>query len=225
MPLGMFVNPLPTLKAEHLLQFDFPCDAKDPYCAPNAYQNIDLSAPGIEQLYGLLGTPKKEQGHPFICEASPLEPEDPNVAPYQDQVIDIDRRAVICHTGRLSGSMVRFLACDHIQSIVKVVAQPLTFNGPVVEIKKLTSTLAPQAPAPNVWFWKNPKTRDELLYTVRVDFHPGDIGAVSLEPENVYKLVLRWEFYDLGSNCKDRLPISGFDETVSFEVIKQTANL
>ncbi len=219
MPLGMFVNPLPKLTADHLLQFDFPCDAKDLYCAPTAYPNIDLSAPGIEQLYGMLGTPKKEQGHPFICEQTPVEQEDPTS---QDQVIDIDRKAIICHTGRLSGSLVRFLACDHIQSIVKVVAQPLTSNGPVVDIQRLTSVLAPQTPANNVWFWKNPKTRDELLYTVYVNFDPCKVG---LEAENVYKLILRWEFYDLGGNCKERLPISGFDETVSFEVISQTVTV
>lgn len=219
MPLGMFVNPLPKLSADHLLQFDFPCDAKDPYCSKDAYPNIDLTAPGIEQLYGLLGTPKKEQGHPFICEETPVEQEDPSA---QDQVIDIDRKAIISHTGRLSGSMVRFLACDHIQSIVKVVAQPLTSNGPVVEIQKLVSTLAPKPEANNVWFWKNPKTREELLYSAYVEFDP---KAKGLEAENVYKLVLRWEFYDLGASCKERLPISGFDETVAFEVISQTVTV
>lgn len=220
MPLGMFVNPLPSLKAEHLLQFDFPVD-KDKYCAPSTAPNINLAAPGIEELYGKLGTPKMEQGHPFMCEYKP-EAEDPNVSPYQDQVIDIDRKAVICHTGRLSGSMVRFLACDHIKSIIKVVAQPLTFNGNVVEIAKLVTSLAPQAAAPNVWFWKDAPKRDELLYSVYVKFDP---CKVDLKAENVYKLILRWEFVDTGITPNERLPISGFDETVAFEVIQQTVNL
>jgi len=219
MPLGMFVNPLPKLTADHLLQFDFPCDKKDPYCAPGTFQNIDLTAPGIEQLYGLLGTPKKEQGHPLICEEAPVEQEDPYS---QDQIIDIDRKAIICHSGRLSGNMVRFLACDHVKSTVKIVAQPQTTNGPVVSIDQRTVSLVPQAGAPNVWFWKDANKRDELLYTAYVEFDP---KAKGLEAENVYKLILRWEFYDHGGKCKERLPISGFDETVAFEVISQTVTI
>lgn len=220
MPLGMFVNPLPSLKADHLLQFDFPAN-EDQYCAAPAKPNINLAAPGIEELYGKLGTPKMEQGHPFMCEYKP-ETEDPNISPYQDQVIDIDRKAVICHTGRLSGSMVRFLACDHIRSRIKVVAQPLTFNGEVVKIDELQASLAPQSKAVNVWFWKDALKRDELVYSVYVKFDPCKVG---LKAENVYKLILRWEFVDTGITPNERLPISGFDETVAFEVIKQTVEL
>jgi hypothetical protein len=220
----MFVNPLPNLKASHLLQFDYPADKAKPedYVAPKLTPNINIEALGIEQMYGLLGTPSKEQGHPCLYEVFPGEAEDPTVAPYQDQIIDIDREAIICHTGRLSGSFVRFLACDHIKSIVKVVAQPLTSNGNVVQIATLNSTLEPKAPAANVWFWKNPATRDELLYTAFVKFDPCKVGLLA---ENVYRLILRWEFVDTGIKPNERLPISGFDETVSFEVINRTVNL
>jgi hypothetical protein len=220
----MFVNPLPNLKASHLLQFDYPADKAKPkdYVAPNLTPNLNIEAFGIEQMYGSLGTPGKEQGHPCLYEVLPVEAEDPNVAPYQDQIIDIDRKAIICHTGRLSGSFVRFLACDHIRSIVRVVAHPLTNNNGVVQIATLTSSLEPKAPAANVWFWKNAATRDELLYTAYVQFDPRQAG---LRPENVYRLILRWEFVDTGITPNERLPISGFDETVSFEVINRTVNL
>src|SRR5262245_36480967 len=221
MPLGMFVNPLPGLKASHLLQFDFPSD----YRAPDTYPNINIEAPGIEQMYGKLGTPAKEQGHPSLCEQSPVEAEDPNTYPFQDQVVDIDRCVVVHHTARLSGSFARFLASENYQSIVRLDAQPITSGGALIRLTGATgivATLRPQTPAKNVWFWQNPTTREELIFTANIEFNPRRVG---LQAENVYKLIARWEFYDRSITPAERMPISGFDETVAFEVIARTANL
>jgi len=221
MALGMFVNPLPGLKAAHLLQFDFPAD----YYAPGTLPNINIEAPGVEQMYGKLGTPVKEQGHPLLREQTPAEEEDPNVRPYQDQVVDIDRNVIIYHTARLSGSFARFLANSNYQSVVRLDAHPITAGGGLVRLTGVTgivSSLQPQAPARNVWYWQNPSTRSELLYTAAIEFNPRRVG---LQAENVYKLIARWEFYDRSITPAERMPISGFDETVAFEIIAQTADL
>lgn len=217
MPLGMFVNPLPSLKVSHLLLFDFPAD----YRASGTLPNVNIAAPALEQMYGKLGTPAKEQGHPLLREQRAPEQEDPNMPPYQDQIIDIDRKAIIYHTGRLSGTLVKYLANSQYQSIVRFDAHPLT-GGAQVKIKDIVSPLTPGASAANVWFYRNPATRDELLYTATVEFDPRRVGLVA---GNIYKLVVRWEFRDLGITPNERMPISGFDETVAFEVSEATVNL
>jgi hypothetical protein len=223
MSAGIFVNPLPRLYAFHLLQFDFPADKR--YCAPATLPNVNVEAPLIEAVYGRLGTPRQEQGHPLLREVPYPEAEDPGYPNYHDQIIDIDRNARIYNTGRLSGSFVKYLAHDTYKSIVRIDAHPLTHNGDVVSIARIEATLKPAPPAANVWFWKDPKQRNELLFTARADFDPNSVGRTRLEPENVYKLIIRWEFWDTSVKPAERMPMSGFNEFISFQVSQKTQNL
>ncbi len=214
MGLGIFVNPAPDLKAEDLVQFDFPAD----YCATGMLPNINIAPPGIEQIYGTLGTPPKEQGHPIVKEATP-EAEDPNVTPYQDQIIDIDRNARIYHTGRLSGSLARFLESGNFESRVKIAAMRLTDASEYVTIDTIVRPLTAVTEAENVWFYRDPSTRAELLFTAYVEFDPSTKGLLA---GNLYKLTFRWEFWDVRVTPNQRMPISGFDETVTIEVCEAT---
>jgi hypothetical protein len=219
MPLSSFVNPLPDLRVRHLLQFDYPADYHAPRCLPN----INVEAPGAEAIYGLLGTPPKEQGHPCIREQRP-EAEDPRIRPYQDQVLDIDRPIQINHTGRLSGSFVKYIAHDPYFSVVKIYVDPVAPAGsPPIRLSQNQEKLKPQAQAPNVWYWNDPATRNELLYTAHVVIQ--NPRAAGLRPEQVYKLVCKWEFWDESGQRRERMPISGFNEAVAFEVIAATENM
>ena len=216
--MHMSINPLPNLKVSHLLLFDYPAD----YHAKGTLPNINIEPPGIEQMYGKLGTPAKEQGHPLIKEAKP-EAEDPAVRPFQDQTLDIDRKVLINHTGRLSGSFVRYIANDKCASIVKLYATPVApATGISLPIDEQKQPLTPQTDAANVWYWRNATDRNELLYTVQAEFKPKDKG---FKPEVVYTLVSKWEFWDYSGDRAERMPISGFDEGVTFEIISATQNL
>jgi hypothetical protein len=260
----LFVNPAPDQTIERYLGFDFPCSqigvgVEQPpsapgttgYCPfvnpatglPPAYGNVNLRSPGIESLYGRLGTPRREQGHPFIKE-SPNEPEDPPARPVgYDLIVDIDHGIQINHTARLSGSFVDLLASKPFLSTVIATATPTDSNGHSVRLGKFVNWLEPQAEGPNVWFWRNPgASTSELLFTAHIYIpNPTRIqvdGAVnSLTAEAIYKLVFQWKFYkwvgnapapvdppdpETTPNATQRMGISGFDEATSFEVIRKT---
>ena len=231
----VFVNPLPNLRVDRFFCFDFPADpnfgpqgptvpgATITYAARlgvgTCSPNINIEAPGIEQMYGLLGVPGREQGHPMMRELTP-EVEDPGVAPHQDQVLDIDRAILIEHTGRLSGSFAKFLSNSNFRSIIKTYAHPTIGSGGTVTLGSITIPLNAQPNVPNVWFRKDVTTREELLCTRRlVISNPAQVG---LQRETTYKLVSKWEFWDYGVTPIERMPISGFDEGVGFEVISRT---
>ncbi len=225
MALQMFVNPLPGLRVQNFLQFDYPCNPENywEYRAKNCLPNINIEPPGLEQLYNKIGNPRMEQGHPCIREWPWGEEEDPRWRPYQDQVLDIDREINIDHTGRLSGSFVKYIAHDPYFSIVKFFAHPIApTGGSTLTINETTRSLTPAAENPNVWFWKDPSTRNELLYTAHITFDP---KKAKLESETVYKLICKWEFWDQSGGAQERMPISGFDEAVTFEVISPTKKM
>ncbi len=217
--MDMFVNPAPGMTASHVLQFDFPADYHGKGCLPN----INIRPPGIEQMYGKLGTPQKEQGNPCICESIP-EAEDPQIKPFQDQVLDIDKEIQIDHTGRLSGSFVRYLASSNYHSKVSMYAHPVSPGGgsPIPLDGREVDLTPAGASGANVWYWLDPTTRKELLYTAHAVINPERVG---LNKENVYKLVCHWSFWDHSIKPSERMPMSGFDEAVSFEVITGTVNL
>ncbi len=248
-----FVNPSPKLKVEGFLFFDFPCEyvgegvAKAPqainsgsYSAVGCFGNVNLEAPVGERLYGPLGNPPKEQGHPFMKEYDPRgiigrEAEDPVG---HDQIVDIDRGIQIDHTGRLSGSFVEAIASKPYFSQVVVSAVSVAPVGPhtaSIQLDTIRTWLEPQPEGPNAWFWRHGTTTHELLFSahLRIDA-PRRLRLMS---ESVYKLVYQWKFYKyIGSvpypdNAPDprrnseRLGISGFDEAMAFEVIGQTEDL
>lgn len=222
-----FVNPSPNMPLGHVLAFDFPVRENE-YRAASCLANINLRAPVTEKLYGLLGNPGREQGHPCIREYGlagqlAVEPEDPGFEPYQDQVVDIERGIKIDHTGRLSGSFARYLACDRFYSKVRIFAHPLAPDegNPVLLYEKIVSLEPATTSAPNVWFWKD-ASRQELLYTA----HAEVIARDKLKEEQVYKLITKWEFYEkVNQQRSERMPISGFDEAVTFEVIGEAQTL
>lgn len=216
-----FVNPLPGASIGHFLQFDFPADAQGQasYAPVGSQPNINIEPPGVEAVYGQLGTPAREQGHPFIREVAPGEPEDPTIAPYLDQVVDMDRDIEICHTGRLSGSFVKYLTrCNGYESRVKAYAHPVTSNAAVVPLGTQVTPLVAGAAAPNSWYVYGAGA--EQVQTVKFVVNP---KAAGLQAETVYKLVLKWEFWDTAKS--ERMPISGFDEHVGFEVSSATVNM
>lgn len=240
----MFVNPAPGMTVQRFLSFDFPC--KDPgegvelpgppggyRSTGGAYGNVNLHAPGIEQLYGPFGVPALEQGHPFMKEL-PAEAEDPATL---DLVLDIDQKIQINHTGRLSGSLVRLLASKPQFSTIEASALAVAPVDPTTSSIVLFSRsdwLTPQPEAPNVWFWLAGSTSHELLYTVHAVIDP---RALDFDPEATYKLVMRWKFWRYTGTPipaappatddpkVERLPISGFDEAIAFEVIRATVSV
>jgi hypothetical protein len=223
----MFVNPLPQLRVAHLLQFDFPADKPEvrrkKYHANDCLPNINIEPPGVEEMYGMLGTPAREQGHPCICESPGPEPEDPHRFPHQDQVLDFDREIRIDHTGRLSGCFVKYLAQDEYRSKVRIFVHHLGPSaGPPIELATIDDTLEPGPDAPNSWFWLDPRARSELIYSAHTIVVPEKAG---LEKENVYKLVSKWEFWDHSGQEPQRMPMSGFNEAVAFEVTSGSAIL
>lgn len=215
-----FVNPLPDLSISKYFLFDFPAD----YRAKGALPNINIEPPAVEEIYGRLGTPPKEQGHPCFRELPP-EAEDPKgpLNKYHDQIVDIGNQVRIDHTARLSGTFVRYLACGNFKSRVRMSAHPLTSNGGVVELRPpITSALTPGTNAPNGWFWVDAEARNELLFTAQATFLPEQVG---LRAGNLYKLIVRWEFWDYNTSPAERMPISGFDEALAFEVSEPTSDL
>ncbi len=226
----MFVNPIPGHPQGifDLVHFDFPAGRNAgeslAYTAPGALSNINVSGPSagggtiqpaVESLYGLLGVPGMEQGHPHIQEIAP-EAGDPLS---HDQVVDIDRPFRVCYTGRLSGRLVAAIANASIQSMVKFYAHPLTRPGDPITLDTIVRPLTPGAAASNTWFWRNPATQTELLFTADTTVNPASIG---LSAETVYRLVSKWEFYLVSPAPRRRLPISGFNAAEVFEVITET---
>ena len=102
-------------------------------------------------------------------------------------------------------------------------AHPVTGGGGVIDIDSTQKPLTPSAAGPNVWFWKDSVARNELVYTAHINLDKNEVAA-KFKPENVYKLVCRWEFWDYSTRERARMPISGFDEAVAFDVITQTEN-
>lgn len=250
-----FVNPSPNLPLSHFIAFDFPCEEigegviqAGSYSAVNTFGNVNLKAPGIEQLYGTLGNPPREQGHPFMKQyagalgGKDLEAKDPGLPTFHDQVLDIDRGIQIDHTGRLSGSFVEFLASKPFFSVVKVSAvphAPVVASSQSIPLATFTRWLEPAANGPNVWFWRAGSSSQELLFTlhIRIDDLSQIPGGASFQPEAVYKLVVQWKFWKYTGQppypgtppddpqFRTRLPLSGFDEAMSFEVISATKNM
>lgn len=228
-----FVNPSPLLHVRHYIAFDFPVlpgnaiSIPSDYTAAGTLANINLQATAMEQVYGLLGTPPREQGHPLIKE-NPGEFEDPSPV---DQVLDIDQGMAVYHTGRLSGSLVPFLACDQFCSKVVVTAlavAPHHIHENSIQMNTIVRTLEPNPSAPNVWFWRNndPNTK-ELLFTATTELSAQRAQQIGFRREQVYKLVFQWQFWqcDKQRNLTKRMPISGFDESIAFEVISATEPL
>lgn len=254
-----FVNPAPNQRVERYFSFDFPCagigeEVEQPpasaglqgYCpyvntAPPAYGNVNLRATATEALFGKIGYPKKEQGHPFIREKYP-ESEDPDEfgGVGLDQTVDIDRGFFVDHTGRLSGSFIELLASKPHFSVVEVSAA--ASGAADIPLARLINWLEPESEDANVWYWRVPDARNELLYTAHVVIEdPTNIivdgNAGKLISETVYHLTFKWKFYkwigngaapdtppDPRKNPKaaQRLGISGFDEAMRFEVIGGT---
>lgn len=262
---AQFVNPVPQMKAGSILCFDFPCAdlqrpdisieqpspivGSDTYVAfsdpadHRVWGNVNLRSPAPEALYGRLGNPAREQGHPFMKEYDP-EQEDPTEGEfgdvYHDQIVDIDRGIQINHTGRLSGDFATFFASKPFFSTILVSAvavapvQPATAS---IQLGNFKNWLTPMGEAPNVWYWRMGTRDGELMFTADVRLAP---GQVIFEPEAVYKLVFRWKFWkytgadpapdtppDPAGGGRDfvRLGISGFDEAIAFEVSSATEEL
>lgn len=213
-----FVNPLPGMSIFKILGFDFPAHrdyhAKD--CPPNLNPpRGGPEAPGVEDIYGRLGYPPREQGFPLIREALP-GPEDPGISPFHDQIVDMGREWLIFHTGRLSGSFVQYLVQSNHKSRIKMHAHPLDNDNPTVLLFDLEIPLvASESKLPNTWFWLDPNTRSELLCTAKADIRKDWNGMVP----GIYKLVVNWEFWDYkDAQKKVRMPMSGFCSAISFEI-------
>lgn len=235
--MDTFVNPVPGISLRKWLGFDFPLatNVKE-YQTPGCQKNVDLfgdslkptsEVPAHEAVYGRFGNPKRYQGFPFVGENSPeLDEGDPRGP---DQIIDIDRPAFIDHTARLSGSFVKAFA--HIPgyvSIVKMHVVGLTNgNGTPVKIYELGPMALTPSPVKvaNKWYWEDSAKEQELICTVHRVLNPGDWTQLGLKP-GIYNLIINWEFWDRSDPAKPkRLPISGFDEAVSFELSAATYTL
>jgi len=77
---------------------------------------------------------------------------------------------------------------------------------------------------PNVWYWENPATRKELIFTAHAVILRNRWRELGMKP-GIYKLVINWEFWDIEGGRKERMPISGFDESMSFELSDATVDL
>jgi hypothetical protein len=248
-----FVNPSPNMNVQGFLFFDFPSSlpsigvsqappaaGSGAYSAVGCFGNVNLRAPVTEALYGPLGNPPLEQGHPFMKE-SIAEPEDPTVGlggqVNHDQIVDIDHAFQLDHTGRLSGSFVDAIASKPYFSTVIVSAvavAPVVAATASIPLAKYTEWLEPRAENRNVWFFRQGTTTSELLFSahVRID-DPRRAGFIE---ESVYKLVYQWKFWKYTRTPfpddppdpirnSERLGISGFDEAITFEVIGKTEDL
>ncbi|MFZ5518988.1 MAG: hypothetical protein ACOY90_20315 [Candidatus Zhuqueibacterota bacterium] len=234
--MDTFVNPIPGIKLEKMFAFDFPLGStsKD-YQTPGCKRNVDLNNPNgqgetptsevptQEGIYGKLGNPKRHQGFPSVMEWPTPEAEDPDM---QDQIVDIDREACFDHTGRLSGSFVKYLVQANHHSNVKMTVVPLTHgNGsPVLIWESGFVALVPQAAGPNKWYWEDIAKQNELIFTAHAVINPQKWQSLNLKP-GIYKLVINWEFWAATGKVRERMPISGFDESVSFELSAPTIDL
>ena len=221
----VFVNPLPGVQIQKYLSFDFPTlpltNGRNLYEGQDFMGNITLEDPAIVELYSLLGTPGRQQGHPKIREVDPEaeDPNDPERFRDHDQVLDYDRRIRINHTGRLSGSFVKYIADCGYCSKIKLIATDVTDNNvPSKTLAEQVNDLTPMPQGLNQWFWLDANTRQELVFNLDVQIAAQDY----FEREHVYKLVVKWEFWS--KDGRERLPISGFDEAISFEIITKTAD-
>lgn len=215
MALQSFVTPLPQLRVDHLLQFDFPAE----YHAKGTMANIKVEPPAIEEMYGKLGTPPMDQAHPSILEYRPGY-EDSKNGSHQFQTLEINRSIQISHTGRLSGNFVRYIAKSHYHSIVQIYALPIAPSiGNPIPLYNEDRKLEGRNDAPNMWYWKDPVACMELIHTAQAIIDPKEKG---FQTEQIYKLVCKWAFWDYSGTSKERMPISGFDEAVTFEVIQKT---
>jgi len=234
--MDTFVNPIPGLKLEKMFAFDFPLGQKaSDYRTPGCNRNLDLTMPvGLgeiptsevptqEGIYGKLGNPKRNQGFPSIVEWPTPEAEDPDS---QDQIVDIDREACFDHTGRLSGSFVKYLIQSNHISIIKMTVLPLTYGSgsPVLLWESGNVALVPQPAGPNVWYWEDATKRNELIFTAHAVINPQRWRSLNLKP-GIYKLIINWEFWSVEGTRRERMPISGFDESISFELSDPTVEM
>jgi hypothetical protein len=206
------LNPVGPMGITKFGSFDFPLGLQADTCKGNVDPGPHL--PLIEEWYGKMGTPPRQQGWPCIMEHQPGV-EDPGVAPWIDLLIHDKKRALIFNTGRLSGDMALELADDTHNSVVTVHAVPYK-TGNAVPLYNKSVTLQPQpTKAPDVWFWHS---ETELIYTLMVDFVP---EAKKLAVGEVYKLLVEWEFYHtIPANGKKHLePFAGFDDSITFKII------
>lgn len=223
--MNTFVNPVPGIPIVKWLCFDYPVNYRTRNCLPNLEARFGPEKPAIEDVYGQLGVPAKSQGFPSMREYPYPELEDPNLTPMQDQILDLDRDAVIDHTGRLSGSFVKYLVQDNHKSLVKMHVTSLTGGGnPILIWESGLVALVPVAQAPNVWYWKDPATRAEMVFTAQAHIEKSRWRALNLKP-GIYKLIVNWEFWDFKNNGKERMPISGFCEALTFELSAGTVDL
>ncbi len=220
-----FVNPLPGIPVFKWLCFDYPLGYRTRKCLPNIDLKYSSDKPVVEEIYGQLGVPARAQGHPCMREYPFPEAEDPYIRPYHDQIVDVDRATVFDHTGRLSGSFARYLVQANHKTIVRMHVVPLTDSGEPAEIWNSGYVdLMPQAEGPNVWYWHDSNTRKELIFTAHAIVEPGKWAGLNLDP-GIYKLVINWEFWDFKGNQKERMPISGFSDAISFELSEPTARI
>ena len=230
--MDTFVNPIPGILLRGWFSFDYPLATKwSEYNTPGCRKNIDLNqpvgggetpsseVPTQEGVYGKLGSPKRNQGFPCMYEYPYNEPGDPYPL---DQIIDYDRRARFDHTGRLSGSFVKYLIQSNHKSIVKMTAVPLTHpGGPIPLWNSGLVSIVPLAPKENVWYWEDPAKQNELIFTAQADLQPHDWHSLTVIP-GIYNLIINWEFWAINGPKKERMPISGFDESMTFEMSAQT---
>lgn len=231
----MFLNPAPSESCQSTLFFDFPYKhdgREEEYPADPAYaygveDNYRVGLPGIEETYGMLGSPPRHQAHPRMHE-SPNGVWDPKEV---DQTLEIDSPLCVCCTARLSGSMVQMLDRPDYKCIVKFVAHAINENAPPITLGNIERSLEPIAPAEtppyNQWYWGGVSwyidgQQKEMIFTAHIPEVEGQLltpQGLGLLPERVYRLLVKWEFYD---DENVRLNISGFDDALDFEVIGAT---
>lgn len=224
------LNPVGPMGITKFGSFDFPLGIQADTCKGNVDPGPHL--PVIEEWYGKMGNPRRQQGWPCIMENRP-EVEDPAVAPWIDMLIDVDNEAVIFHTGRLSGDMVLELADNTHTSIVTAYAVPYK-TGNSLPLYRLEQPLEPKpTKEPNVWFWHSSR---ELIYTLRVLLPKpltADVEATQgvglvkrhgFAQGEVYKLLVEWEFYHTipATGQRHLEPFAGFDDSVTFKVLPKT---
>jgi hypothetical protein len=232
--MDTYVNPGKGMRINQWISFDFPLPTQPGEYSPNTpgsplccLPNLDLGVnpnptsevPAHEGVLGQLGAPLRHQGFPRMREHYP-EPmgQDPWV---HDQILDIDRRAMICHTGRLSGTFVKNLVQASRSSVVTMYAVPITVAGGPVEMYNKKVALVPAGKGCNVWFWENPN-RAELIYVASLIVQPADWTAWGMQP-GIYKLVIDWTFEETDPNgVIATMPISGYDSSIDFKLSRAT---
>jgi len=208
--------------------FDLPLGYQTKDCFPN----VEFAVPPThEQLYGMMGVPKKHQGHPFLAEVDVTsEPEDPHVRPYEDLIVEIKGAIRINHTARLSGDFIKYFVQKNHHSVVKVHFLPLVTetNLPVqaIPISREEKSVVPVDYDPNegkgkpsVWYWWEKdidKYPPELIYTFDRVVTPDEIENLGLSC-GLFRLLVQWEAWEIVNNVRKRLPISGFDDAITFQ--------